>query len=245
VGVSVADSATRVIGPIMTREPTPPPDVAGPDAGESLPTFPAQRDREHAVLEASRAVVALFLRERSSDFSVRELAEHAGLSERTFYRYFPRKEDAIRPYVEAGLEHILSQVRGAPRTRPLRDVLVSAHAELLDAARAHEGEALLTVLNETERLAAVWLQVVTEAETAFARIVAERLGILPDSLHARLAGGVVVTAGRLALQSAYSEAGTRTPSQVFAECLDLLGPALLDQRAPAPATDTDGAARHG
>ncbi|MES2641096.1 MAG: TetR family transcriptional regulator [Myxococcota bacterium] len=229
----------------MTREPNLPAEVTGPDAGASLPSFSAQRDREQAVLEASRAVVALFLRERSSNFSVRQLADCAGLSERTFYRYFPRKEDAIRPYVEAGLEHILSRVQAAPRTRSLRDVLVAAHAEILDAARAHEGEALLTVLNETERLAAVWLQVVTEAETAFARIVAERLGIPADSLQARFAGGVVVTAGRLALQSAHSEAGTRTPSQVFAECLDLLGPALLDQRALAAAAETDGAKRDG
>lgn len=221
---------------------------------DALPSFPAQRDREQAVMEASRAVVALFLRERSGDFSVKELAAHTGLSERTFYRYFPRKEDAIRPYVEAGLEHIVSQIRAAPRSRPLRDVLVSAHAEILDAARAHEGEAFLTVLNQTERLSAVWLQVVTNAETAFAGIVAERLGIHPDSLQARFAGGVVVTAGRLALQSAYSEAGTRAPSEVFAECLDLLGATLLDappgdgapeptKRTPRPPTGTPGKKR--
>ncbi len=228
----------------MTRSSRPPPDAPAQEPGRALPTFQA-RDREQAALEASRAVVGLFLRARSSDFSVKELAEHAGLSERTFYRYFPRKEDAVRPYVEAGLEHILSQVRGAPLTRPLRDALVRAHAELLDAAEAHDGAALLAVLHETERLRAVWLQVLTDAETAFARIVAERLGIHPDSLQARLAGGVIVTASRLALQSAYLEAGTRAPSQLFAECLDLLGPALLDappgppDHALEPATPTE------
>jgi AcrR family transcriptional regulator len=203
----------------MTRRPSP-----------ALPPFVGRNEREQAVLEASRAVVGLFVRERSSDFSVKELAEHTGLSERTFYRYFPRKEDAVRPYIEAGLEHVLSRVRQAPRDRSLRDVLVSAHGEILDLALPLDGAAFLQVVNQTERLRAVWLQVLTDAEAAFAGIVADWLGIEAESVQARFVSAAVVTAGRLALQSAGDAGMGRDPSQVFAECVDLLGPALL----PAP-----------
>lgn len=188
--------------------------------------------RDQAMLDASRAVVALFLRRRTSDFSVKELAAHAGLSERTFYRYFPRKEDAIRPHIDATLERLVSEVRAAPRTRPLSEALIAAHARAFHEGSAKELEALLAVLDEVESLRAVWLQVVTDAEAVFAHVVAERLGIPPSSQQARLAGAVIITAGRLALEQA--GAGRRAPGDVFAECLALLGPHLFQSPVSRP-----------
>ena len=200
-----------------------------PVPGIELPQPTAREGRDLAALEASRRVVALFLREQRSDFSVRELAEHAGLSERTFYRYFPRKEDAIRPYVDAWIEEIVAHIRSAPRARSLPAVLIEAHALGFDAARDHDWEVLLPVLAETESLRAVWLQAVTNAEAAFAQVVAERLGIAPSSQQAQLCGAVLVTAGRLALASQ-----DRLPGEVFADCLKLLGPSLF--RSPPPSS---------
>lgn len=201
----------------------------------SLPRFTSRTEHEQAVLDASRTVVGLFVRSRSSAFSVRDLAEHARVAERTFYRWFPRKEDAIRPYLEAGLAHVLTRVREAPRDRPLGDALVDAHREVLDLALQADGEALLHVVNETERLRAVWLQVLTDAETAFAAVIAERLGLDADSVQARFLAASVVAAGRLALQSLATGA-SRAPGTVFAECLELLGPALraVSESVPEP-----------
>ncbi len=212
-----------------TTSRRPPATCANTDS--SLPLFQPGGGRDHAILEASRAVVGLFLRERSSDFSIKELAEHAGLSERTFYRYFPRKEDAIRPYLEAGLAHLVTRVRESPRTQPLPDVLVAVHSEMFEQGHPLDGEVLLGVLNGTERLRAVWLQVLTDAEVAYAEVVAEWLGIAADSLQGRLAGAVVVTATRLALQRPALE--PRAPSQVFADCLTLLGPSLFSSQPGA------------
>lgn len=195
---------------------------------DALPVFPPRQERERQALEASRAVVGLYLREGTADLSVKLLAEHAGLSERTFYRTFPTKEDTIRPYVEAGLHHVVAQVRAAPPDRPLREVLISAHADLLDAASAQGGAVFLELLRQNEPLRAVWLMVITDAEGAFAEVIAERLGVPAGSTQARLAGAAVVTAGRLALEP--QTTGAR-PSEVFERCLDLLGPALF---GPSP-----------
>lgn len=204
-----------------------------PDADPrvTLPSFSARPGREEAMLEASRAVVALFLKERTHEFPVKALAESAGLSERTFYRYFPRKEDAIRPYVEAGLDHIVAQIREAPPELPLRDALIQAHTAILDIARTHEGSAFLAVIHDSEPLRAVWTQVVTDAEALFAEVIAERLGIHPSSTRARFAGAMVATAARLALQDGV---GGGSPSDRFADCLDLLGPRLLGPGLAAP-----------
>jgi AcrR family transcriptional regulator len=181
------------------------------------------------MLEASRAVIGLFLREHTSDFSVKELAAHAGLSERTFYRYFPRKEDAIRPVVDAALARIVSDVRASPHGRPLREALVEAHARVLAEGGAMNWGDLLPVLNATESLRAVWLKILTDAEVALAHVVAERLGLSPDSQRARLAGAVLVTAGRLALEQPLSAGRKRDSGEVFAEYLELLGPALFEE----------------
>ncbi len=206
-------------------------------ADREPPPLTPREGRDQAMLEASRAVIGLFLRERTSDFSVKELAAHAGLSERTFYRYFPRKEDAIRPAVDASLARIVSDVRAAPRNKPLRDALVEAHGRHLAEGSPMNWENLLPVLNETESLRAVWLQILTDAEVALAQVVAERLGISPDSQRARLAGAVLATAGRLALEQPFSAGRKRDPSEVLAECLELLGPTLFEEptggRGPA------------
>jgi AcrR family transcriptional regulator len=183
------------------------------------------------MLAASRAIIGLFLRARTSDFSVKELAAHAGLSERTFYRYFPRKEDAIRPAVDAALARIVSDVRAAPHGKPLSEALVEALSRPLAEERSMNWENLLSVLNETESLRAAWLQILTDAEVALAEVVAERLGISPDSQRARLAGAVLATAGRLALEQPFSAGRRRDLGEVLAGYLGLLGPALFEEPA--------------
>lgn len=185
--------------------------------------------RDWAMLEASRAAIALFLRERTSDFTVKELAAHVGLSERTFYRYFPRKEEAIRPAVDAALTRIASDIRAAPPERSLREVLVEALGQSFKEGLSMNWENLIPVLNETEALRAVWLQILTDAEGALSQVAAERLGIAPNSQRARMVGAVLATAGRLAMEQPFSTGKKRDPGEVLAECLELLGPTLFEE----------------
>lgn len=193
------------------------------------PLVSAREERDQAMLGASRAVLELFLRERTSDFSVRELAAHAGLSERTFYRYFPRKEDAIRPAVDASLARIAADMRAAPRGKSVGEALVAAYSRVIAEESLMNWGDLLQVLNQTESLRAAWLQILTDAEVALAHAVAERLGISPDSQQARLAGAVLTTAGRLALEQPFSEGHSRDTIQVLTECLEMLGPTLFEK----------------
>jgi AcrR family transcriptional regulator len=213
------------------RARPPPQDRPAPGANrEPMPFTLAPREgRDEAMLKASRAVITLFLRERSSDFTVKELAAHVGLSERTFYRYFPRKEDAIRPAVDAALARIVSDVRAAPRGRSLRQALVEAHDRAFEENLAMNWENLLPVLNKTEALRAAWLQIITDAEGALAHVAAERMGISPDSQRARMAGAVLAAAGRLAQEQPFSPGKKRDPREVLAECLELVGPTLFEE----------------
>ncbi|MCB9744297.1 MAG: TetR family transcriptional regulator [Alphaproteobacteria bacterium] len=191
-----------------------------------LPTDAPPTRRERAMLEASRAVIDLFLERRTSDFSVKELAEHAGLSERTFYRYFPRKEQVICPFIFARLEQIIEDIRAYPDDRPLHEALVAAQTRAYVEGRDYNWEALLPVLNETDSLRSVWLGIMSDAEVAMSQVLAERMGLPAGSRRATWAAAVVVTAGRVAIEQA--AASRQPPEVVYAELLTLLGPGLFD-----------------
>lgn len=192
-----------------------------------LPDFPAPDGVDPAAVEASRKVVAHYLSTGDASLSIKELAALAGVSERTFYRLFPRKEDAIRPYVSAALQVVVGLLREEAAHRPLGEAVVASQGAVLDLARQLEVQHFLAVLASTERLRAAWLQVLIDAEQAFAGVVAEARGIDPASLEARLAGAAIVASGRLALDTT-----DRQPSAVLAECMALLNGGLIDRSAP-------------
>ena len=52
--------------------------IPEPMTRPSLPRFVGRTDHDQAVLDASQAVVALFVQARSSAFSVKALADHTG-----------------------------------------------------------------------------------------------------------------------------------------------------------------------
>jgi AcrR family transcriptional regulator len=186
------------------------------------------------MVDASRAVVELFLKRGTSDISVKALAAHAGISERTFYRYFPRKEDAIRPSIDEGIDRIVSLVRARSGTDALFEVLVDAYATVVFHAESrHDWQALGALLHETDSLRAVWLQVVTDSERVLSHVVAEWLSIAPDSARARMAGAAVVTAARVSLETLLEDPSSPEPGEVFAQNLGLLGSALFTPAAPS------------
>lgn len=191
-----------------------------------LPVLPVPPGVDPPALEASRKVVELYLSTGTTTSSIKDLAARVGVSERTFYRYFPRKEDSVRPYLSAALTLVVDQLRAAARDRPLSQAIAESQGDILDLARRLEVRRLLAVLSSTDRLRAVWLQVNEDAERAFAEVVAEARGLCPGSTEARLVGAAIVASGRLALQ-----AEERLPSEVFAECVDLLGGGLFERRS--------------
>lgn len=201
-------------------DPVVPPDVA---------PLPASRRREAAVLQASRSIIELYLERGTTELPVKELAAHVGLAERTFYRYFPRKEETIRPYVEHGLERIVAKLRATPTDRSLESAVIEAHAESFEAGKDARWQAFFPLLQADEKIRGVWLQVVAEAETSFAAVIAERLGLQPEDQRARLAGAVLTLLGRLALEQPFGPGPKRDPGQVFAECMALLGPLFRNE----------------
>ncbi|MBF6482523.1 TetR family transcriptional regulator, partial [Nocardia cyriacigeorgica] len=87
----------------------------------------ARKPLEPEVLvEISRTCADLFVRAGGSSPTVAELAAAAGLAERSFYRYFPTKEDSLRPMFDDGNHAFARAIDARPEADTFADVLVHA-----------------------------------------------------------------------------------------------------------------------
>lgn len=181
------------------------------------------------MLDASRATVELLIQHRTSDLSIKEMAAHAGISERTFYRYFPRKEDVVRPFFQSGLRRIVTNFNARPEYESILDSLRAVWSDAWPVQDAEASRLLFHILESQDSYRAVRLQVVIDSELLWAEAIARRLGIDAHSRQAMFAGAAVVTAFRMAWQ-AFSLDRSLDPIETLMANVDIFKEILL---APA------------
>ena len=83
---------------------------------------PALTERRKAQTrrEIAESAMALFLRDRYENVSAETIAEEAGISLRTFYRYFAGKEAVLSPIVTDGILELTDKLLGTPTPRRSR-----------------------------------------------------------------------------------------------------------------------------
>jgi AcrR family transcriptional regulator len=179
------------------------------------------------MLDVSGSVMELFLKTGSTDFTVKELASHAGISERSFYRYFRRKEDVVKPFLTAGIEGFAQAVAARPADEPLEISLTIAWESSWTATNIEYVRTLYRVLDESKDFRAVWRQATIDLESKCTQTIAQRLGIGPSSKQAALAGAAVVIVARLATEIFADADLKEDPATAFASNLELLGNRLF------------------
>jgi AcrR family transcriptional regulator len=203
-----------------------------PREQDRVPDIRSSRDR--VVSAASRSIVDMFIDNGRTDFTVLEMARHAGISERSFYRYFPRKEDVIRPFLTGGFERITGLVEARPEGEPIRETLVAAWSESWVATGSDRSRRLYRLLFDDAALRAVWFEIITVSEAHWASAIARRLDIDPASRQAALIGAVVVAAVKLSTRSFSDSAPHADPAADFAANLALIGSPLFTRLATPP-----------
>jgi AcrR family transcriptional regulator len=132
------------------------------------------RARARAAMRAEIAetAFALFVRNGFEQTTVDEIAEAAGLSRRSFFRYFPSKEDTVFGLLYDLGEELAAAVVGRPAAEPAWHALRAACAVLIAPMldRTDDAMALLRLINETPTLRARhqdkqdrWRKLLTEA----------------------------------------------------------------------------------
>jgi AcrR family transcriptional regulator len=167
-------------------------------------------DRRRRVREAlTAAAIDLFQARGYEETTVDEIAAAAGVGRRTFFRYFPSKEDVIFPDHEARLLRVAEVFANAPKDEsPLSVACRAVHGVL--EAYLDEGVVAVQRYRLTRDFPQLRAREIASAHSyhiAVTRYLVDRVGDEPDgALWAEVAGSAVVAAHNHVLRQ-YLKAG--------------------------------------
>jgi AcrR family transcriptional regulator len=149
--------------------------------------------------DIAAAAAALFAEQGVAGVTAEQIAARAGVSVRTFYRYFARKEDAIAPILSFGAQR-WQEAFAQVGERSLREQIPGVIRAQLAEGDGLELETMLGVLRGLDDDAAmrdVWLRVNDDSERRLREILQER-GVA--AWEARLIAAVATDAIRVGLE---------------------------------------------
>ncbi len=153
-------------------------------ASEPRAAAPSLRQRKQELVRAEIARVAweLFAERGYETTTVAEIARAAGLSRRSFFRYYASKEDVVVETSDQLAERLLAEVAHRPLTEPpltaLQRALVPALEERL--AQPEVGRAIVKLLRESRTLRRAMLERHARVEERLAAHFARRLRVDPS-----------------------------------------------------------------
>ncbi len=138
-----------------------------------------QQRKRALVREAiAHAAWALFAAEGYEATTVTEIARAAGVSRRTFFRYFSSKDDVVVGTSDALAEDLLAAFARRPHGEPPLAAIRGALRPILEArlADAREARAIVRLLRESRTLRRAMLERHARMEERLAALFAERTG---------------------------------------------------------------------
>ncbi|MDR7254236.1 AcrR family transcriptional regulator [Nocardioides sp. BE266] len=157
------------------------------------------RRNSASVLAASERVAWYLIEVGNFSAPVSQIATAIDVNERTFYRYFPTKPDALRPLFDWGAALLADRI--AERTDlSVKDAALDAFAEIVDGQHARRTRLLFPLVFADTSLRAVLLAVYHDAEAELRGALSRRTGLEPGSLALHGAAARIVMSTRLALE---------------------------------------------
>lgn len=164
---------------------------------------PAGAPAEGTRARVERAALDLFTLRGFEQVTTDEVADAAGISRRTFFRYFATKADAVWGDFAAHVVRLEELLAGADPARPVLASVCAAYVEVNDYAAAELPllrERMLLILTEPALLAHSQLRF-AEVDRVVARYVAARSGATPTDLVPRLVAATTRAAATTAFQA--------------------------------------------
>lgn len=200
---------------------------ATPDTPDTLDQATWRERKKKATRRSIRKAALELARQQGIDHvTIEEIAAAAEVSPRTFFNYFPSKEDAFVDDSTAIAARLEEGLRGRPGAEPPFQALRAAIAEvgLVDAAEEVRDDWLARVRLRKEEPSLVSRQMAQymHLERTLAAAFAERLNVdAGTDPRPELYAAVAVTAGRVALHRWAADSG-RTLEDLADETLALL-----------------------
>ena len=198
-----------------------------------------------AITATARALTA----ERGlNGYTVEEVCDAAGISRRTFFNYFPTKEDAIIGHAGDDIPaDVIEDFIAGGADSPAGDIsptlfrdLVRLSLRLAEGMTASEEETrqLIGVVHKEPQLILKIIGVTEQREAQFARDVARREGVAPDHPVVQMAVVLLSTIARKSSMAYFSDGNTRSYRDLL---LENIAAASLLFSQPFDTTDTTAA----
>ncbi|WP_020500470.1 TetR family transcriptional regulator [Sciscionella marina] len=189
-----------------------------------------ERRKAATRLDIAQVAFGLLADHGPGEVTAEGIAGAAGVSLRTFYRYFRSKEDAVAPALAVGGDMWrarLADTPGGARLLPaveeaIRGALTPQDTDQTD--RLERTRRLLRAAAKDSSLAEVWYRVNRESETLLVPVLA---GIAAETgeLELRLVAAAATDAIRVALEAwAAEQAEADSPAELAVRCFRRLAP---------------------
>ncbi|MFD4371552.1 TetR family transcriptional regulator [Streptomyces sp. NPDC058486] len=193
----------------------------------------AQRKRQLVATELTETALQLFAHKGFDAVTVDEIATAAGVSKRTFFRYFASKEDVVVQFLAGMGADMRAELAARPAAEPPSAALLAAISVPLAACGDHAERTLPVVrlILRTPALLARFL----EHQAGWREELAGELAARPgpaDSLYPPLAAGMALTAFDTVLRRWSEDEGTPDPLALIDRAFALLAPALDSVQEP-------------
>ncbi|MEV7526810.1 TetR family transcriptional regulator [Streptomyces sp. NPDC091371] len=191
----------------------------------------AERKRRLVSNELTEAALQLLAVKGFDAVTVDEIVAAAGVSKRTFFRYFASKEDVVVQFLADMGTGIRAELAARPAQETPSESLRHAISVPIAACGDHSERALRVVqlILRTPALHARFLERQAQWRDELAQELTTRTG--PDAgLYPQLAAGMTLTAFDAVLQRWSDSDGSEDPTELTSQAFAVIAPAL-DQPA--------------
>ena len=166
--------------------------------------------------------MGLFARDGYDSVGVEAIAEAAGVSLRTFYRYFAGKDEVLAPVISDGTANLAERIAARPAGETLAVAVQRAYESVSTDAGPAEVRRLIGLLTTIPALRARWLSDLRTIEETLVPLVRERAQPPVSEDDARLTAAVIVTALRVTLELSASADGPEPSAVMLGRTLQYL-----------------------
>jgi AcrR family transcriptional regulator len=160
-------------------------------------------------------------------YTVEEVCEAAGISRRTFFNYFPTKEDAIIGHSDDDVPaDVLDDFIAGGASSPAGDISPTLFRDLVRlslklsermASSEEETRQLIGVVHKEPQLILKLIGATEQREAQFARDVARREGVPPEHPVVQMAVVLLSTIARKSSIAYFSDGNTRSYRELLME----------------------------
>ncbi|GAA1762486.1 hypothetical protein GCM10009712_08990 [Pseudarthrobacter sulfonivorans] len=187
------------------------------------------RERKRAATRAAITAIARSLTAGRglNGYTVEEVCERAEISRRTFFNYFPTKEDAIIGHADDEIpQDVVEEFVAGGSSSPPGEISPTLFRDLIRlslklsehmAASEEETRQLIGVVKKEPQLVLRIIGATEQREAQFARDVARREGVAPDHPVVQMAVALLGTIARKSSMAYFSDGNIRSYAELLIE----------------------------